>query len=163
MRERRAGEIARADEDDRPRLDVRQQRILLRATEAVQLVDEEERLLAVGATLGRRGDRASDLGDTVARGGEARRHGAHPGRDHRREGRLSAAGWPPEQQRRRLPALQEEPQRCARSDEGGLPHHLVERRRAHPRRERDGRGEGAEERRPFVHPPDHRTLSAALG
>ena len=54
----------RADQDHRAVLDVRQQRVLLRAVEAVDLVDEEDRALVrdLAAPL-RAGDDLADVGD----------------------------------------------------------------------------------------------------
>ena len=61
-----------AHQDDRARLHMRQQGILLRSRETMQLVNKEERLLAVFAALDRRGNRLADLSHAVACCGEAR-------------------------------------------------------------------------------------------
>jgi hypothetical protein len=49
-----------------------QEGILLSSREAMQLINEEEGLLSVFAALDRRCDRLADLGNTIARCGEAR-------------------------------------------------------------------------------------------
>jgi len=63
---------------------MRQQRILLRAAESVELINEEERLLTVCATLSCGGDRFSHLGHTIAccreTGGNCANSGGDDGR-----------------------------------------------------------------------------------
>ena len=141
------------DKDDRAGLNMREKRILLRAAEAVQLVDEEERLFTVSATLRCSGHRLAHLGDTVARCGEAGGDGAHGGSDHRRKRRLAGARRPPEEQRWHLTAIQESPQRRAGPYQRLLAHHLVDRRRPHPRSERRRWAEGTEKGRVVAHAP----------
>jgi hypothetical protein len=75
-----------------------QQRILLRATESVELINEEERLLTMRTTLRRCGDRLSHLGHTVACCGEAGGNGANSGGNDGRKRRLAGAWWPPEEE-----------------------------------------------------------------
>jgi hypothetical protein len=62
-----------------------EKRILLRATESMQLVNKEERLLAVCAALRRSGDRLAHFGHAVTCCGEAGGDGANSGGDHRRK------------------------------------------------------------------------------
>jgi hypothetical protein len=76
---------------------MRQQRILLRAAESVELVNEEKRLLTMRTALRRSGDRLSYLGHTVARCGEAGGNGANGGGNDGRKRRLAGAWWPPEE------------------------------------------------------------------
>ena len=75
-----------------------QQRILLGARETVQLINKEERLLAVFTTLDRRGDRLANLGHTVACRGEARGYRLQRRRDHSGECRFATPWWSPEQE-----------------------------------------------------------------
>ena len=127
----------RADERDRARLDVRQERVLLRLVEAVDLVEEQDGALAVlgQARLG--------LGDGVAQVLDARLHRREPdearvgarGEDARQR-RLARARRPPEDERGQHPlrggALENPP----RADQVRLADELVEVARAHPLGER---------------------------
>ena len=135
------------DQRDRAVLDVRQQGILLRLVEAVDLVEEEDRALAVEREpLLRLGDRAPDVGDT----GHHRAHRRELGADLRREqagqAGLAGARRSPQQQRREVAAGDAPAQRSALADEVLLPDELLEVPRAHPGRERLALGRWLEER-----------------
>ncbi len=137
----------RTDQRDRAVLDVRQQGILLRLVEAVDLVEEQDRALAVEREpLLRLGDRGPDVGDT----GHHRAHRRELGADLRREqpgqAGLARARRSPQQQRREVAAGDAPPQRSALADEVFLPDELLEVPRAHPGRERLALGRGLEER-----------------
>ena len=61
----------RPDDDDRPVLDVRQERVLLRLVEAMNLVDEDDRALALEREpIARRGDDLAQLADAAEHGAE---------------------------------------------------------------------------------------------
>jgi hypothetical protein len=75
-----------------------QEGILLRARETVQLIDKEERLLAVFTAFDRCGHRLADLGHTVTRCGEARWDRLQGRGDDGSECRFTTPRWPPEQE-----------------------------------------------------------------
>ena len=128
----------RADQDDRAVFDVRQQRILLRFVEAVNLVDEQDGALVIHlqALFG--------LFDDAADVAHARHHGVDllevaargVGDDHRQRG-LARARRPPQQDRGEQPiGLDGAPQEPPRPDDVVLPDVFVERTGAHPRGQR---------------------------
>ena len=136
----------RADQHDVARLDPRQERVLLRLVEAVDLVDEHDRPAAGGPPD------ALGLGHHVADFLDARQHRAE--RDEPRLGRvgddagerrLARARRAPQDDRLEQIALDRFPQRLARREQLLLPDELVEGPRPHalgerrPRR-RGGRG-----------------------
>ena len=127
----------RADQGDRPVLDVRQERVLLALVEAVDLVDEQDR----AASLEREpllglGDRPADLGDAR----HDRRHGPELGADgvgeEARERRLAGAGRAPQQEAREVAPRDRSAERAAIADEVALADELLERPRAHARGQR---------------------------
>ena len=123
----------RADEHAEPVLDVRQERVLLRAVEAVDLVDEEQRraptLAArdLGAVdrLAHFLDAGEDRGERLEP--EVRRLGDQP-----RERRLATPGRSEEQQRPGLPVGERSSQSASLPDHLLLAEELVEGPRAHP-------------------------------
>ena len=127
----------RADEDDVARFDAREERVLLRLVEAVDLVDEEDRPAAQAPPrfLRFRHDRANllDAGEHRAERDEV---GARDVRDQARERRLAGAGRAPEDDRLQAILLDRAAQRTPRADERLLPDELVQGPRPHPLRER---------------------------
>ena len=92
----------RRDEHDPAVLDARQQRVLLRLREAVDLVEEEDRRLAVEVALGQR--LLHDLAHVAHAGGDRRELDEPPARragDRLRERRLARAGRSPQDDRGR--------------------------------------------------------------
>jgi superfamily II DNA/RNA helicase len=132
---------------------MRQEGILLRATKAMQLIDEEERLLAMRAALDCCCNCLAYFGDPIACGREARWHGTHRSSNHGGEGRLPTPWWPPEKERRDFATVKEAPQRRTWSNQGDLTNNLIEARWAHARRKRRCGGEGAEEGLLLFHSP----------
>ena len=100
----------RADERDGAVLDVRQERVLLRLVEAVDLVDEQHGPLAVEREplLGI-GDSAPNLGHTGHDGRERREVGTDLASEEAGEGRLAGPRRAPEQQRREVAARDRPP------------------------------------------------------
>ena len=101
-----------AHEHHEPVLDGRQQRVLLRLVEAMDLVEKEDRALPArrAAVLGAR-EHVADLGTAgldrrLLLEGRARVDGEHPG-----ERRLAGAGRPVQDHRVRLALLDRRPQR----------------------------------------------------
>ena len=123
----------RADQRDVAGFDARQERILLRLVEAVDLVDEQDgaarRHAARGLGLGHHGLDVPDAGEHRAERDEvrARRRGDEPG--HRR---LAGARRAPQDDRLQRVALDGGAQRLAGRQQLLLAHELVERPRAHP-------------------------------
>jgi hypothetical protein len=133
----------RADEDDGARLDVREERVLLRLVEAVNLVDEDDRALA--ARTARRLGRRHHLLDVL----DAREHGAERDetrlravRDHARDGRLAGARRPPEDDGLQPIPVDRLAERPAGSEDLLLAHDLVEGAWAHPLGQRAARHRG---------------------
>ena len=127
----------RADQDHRAVLDPRQQRVLLRLVEAVDLVHEEDGALAeLAAALLRVGDGGADVGHAGQHrvdGDEVRPRGV--GDDPRQRG-LARARRPVEDHRAELVGLDGAAQQPARPHDVLLADELVQRARAHPRGER---------------------------
>ena len=127
----------RGHERDPPVLHAGQQRVLLRLGEAVDLVDEEHRLLPrARQPLARTLDRGAHLL-------HARRHRRDLDElpvglaaQHRGDGRLASAGRTPQQQRHRLVGLDQPAQRRAGLQQVLLAHQLLEGARTHPHGER---------------------------
>ena len=142
-REQRSGEReervlgGRADEHEETLFDEREQHVLLRAGEAVHLVEEQDRALAALAEPG-----PGPFGD-LAHVLDARAHRAErlerllaDARDEAGDRGLAGAGRTPDDDRREPVGLDEHPQRLPRPEQVLLADDLVERPRPQPRRER---------------------------
>ena len=109
---------------------MRQEPVLLRLVEAVDLVDEQQRPLAIRMSvpgrlehfpkLGHAGEDRADLDEVQIRLG-----GEKPG-----DGGLAHPRRPPEDQRRQRPRIQHHAQAALRPEQMGLPDDLAQRRRA---------------------------------
>ena len=145
-RQQRAGEReerilgGRADEHEQALFDVRQQRVLLRAVEAVHLVEEQDRAPAVLAHAGP--GPLGDLADVLHARGD-RRQGLERllggARHQTGDGGLAGAGRTPQHHRREAIGLDEHPQRTARPEQLLLADDFVER----PRPQAGGKGRTA--------------------
>ncbi len=141
------GRILRRGSDQREpsRLDVGQQRVLLGAIEAVDLVQEEDgsssRGRLVPGALRHLADVLHAYGDG-RKGQEARRRRRPGGHEQTCDRGLAAARRPPEHERRELLRLGQGAQRRARRQQVLLAQHLGERPWAHARGQR-GRRLGA--------------------
>jgi hypothetical protein len=137
-----------ADEDDRAALDVRQERVLLRLVEAMDLVDEEQDRLAAAAqlVLGLR-DHLSQLLHPVQHGGEP--DGAHAARlaQQPRQRGLAGARRTPQDERFEPSARQQIAQDPAGAEEMLLADELVDRPRPHALRQRGAGRHGRRGRR----------------
>ena len=127
----------RADEDDEALLDVREQRVLLGAVEAVHLVEEEDRALPVlPEPIARSVDDLANILDARAhRRQRLERLGGDAGDEPGDRG-LARAGRSPQHDRRQAVALDEDPQRTPRPEQVLLPDDLVQRARPQPCRQR---------------------------
>ena len=137
----------RPDQGDGAVLDVRQQRVLLRLVEPVDLVEEEDRAGAMqGQPVLRLGDRGPDLDHA----GHDRRQRDEMGADRvgqqSREARLARPRRAPQQGRGQVATGHAAAERSAFADEVALPDELLEAARAHARGERLALGRGMEER-----------------
>jgi hypothetical protein len=110
-----------------------QQRVLLRAVEAVDLVEEEH---GGAVALARPLDHRPDLGAPGFDRAVLLVGGAAGAGDDPRQRRLARAGRAVEDHRVQLPALDRPPQRRAGCEQRALADDLLERLRAHPHRER---------------------------
>ena len=126
----------RADEDDAALLDEREERVLLRLVEAVDLVDEDDRLPSEDAPLFRLPHHVLDVLDPARHGRE--RHEAGVGRqgDDVRERGLSHAGRPPEDHRRDLVVRDHPAEDLPLADQMPLAGHFVKGARPEPLRKR---------------------------
>ena len=108
----------RADERDRAAFHMREEGVLLRPVEAVDLVHEEDGAAAGGgaARLGLLEDRA-DAGDALGYGRKGDERGRHAAGEEAGQGRLPGPGRPPEDEAGDATALDELAQGPARSDE----------------------------------------------
>ena len=126
-----------ADQGEHTLFDRGQQGVLLRLVEAVHLVEEQDRALPV-----LRQAAARELDDVAhvlhtCRHRRARLEGpAGRARHQPGERGLARARRSPQDHRRQPVGLDEGAQRLSRAEESLLAHHLVERRRAQPGRER---------------------------
>ena len=126
----------RADEDDGPLLDERQERILLRLVEAVDFVDKKDGAETEQTPLlGPRHD-LLDLLDAARHGRIVDELGLGGVRDHVRKRGLADAGRSPKDHGRNLVPLDHLPQELPLADEMLLTDELREIARTHPRRER---------------------------
>ncbi len=121
----------RADQDHEARLDDRQQRVLLRLVEAMDLVDEEHRALPARAQpLAGARDHGLHVGLAGRDCGELLEDRPRARRDDARERGLARAGRPEEQRRGDAVLLDRAAQRGALADQLGLARELVQRARA---------------------------------
>ena len=141
-RQQRAGERegrvlgGRADQGDRAVLDLGEQAVLLRAVEAVDLVDEQQRRLAgVPARLGLLVDPAQ-VGDPRHHRRERDQRLTEPPRQQARERGLAAAGRAPEDDRAELAAGEHAAERRLRAEQMVLADQLVQALGAQPVGER---------------------------
>src|SRR5439155_2549292 len=126
----------RAEEDDVAVLDVREDDVLLRLVEAVDLVDEEDgALVREAADLARFLDELSKLRDAARHGGDPDEARLRHARRDRREGRLPGPRRSPQDHRRDLPRVERLSQEAALADDVLLPDELREVTRPHARRE----------------------------
>ena len=121
----------RADQPDVALLHVRQERILLRLVEAVNLVDEDDGPRAVLPRAFGVGHDLLDFFDPGEHGGELDELRLGHVRDDLGERGLARARRPPEDQRAGIVAIDLRAQRLARSDQVLLTDVLVERSRTH--------------------------------
>jgi hypothetical protein len=134
----------RAHEHDVPRLDVRQEDVLLRAVEAVDLVEEEDRPLGVpGAHRTRLLEHLAHLLHARRDGGVREEDRGGLRGDQPRQRGLAHARRAPEDQRRDAVLGDRAPQEPVGADDLGRPLDLVERARPHAVRERRGRDRSA--------------------
>ncbi len=134
----------RADQRHEAFLDAGQQRVLLRLVEAVDLVQEEDRPLALCAEpLAGAGEHLADVRHRRLDGRELLERGARRLGDDPRERRLSRAGRPVEDHRRDAILLDREAERAARADDVLLAREVLERGRPQALRKRRGRAEPA--------------------
>src|SRR5581483_11544072 len=133
-----------ADQREEAVLDVGQEGVLLGAVEAVDLVEEQDRALALLTEAGP--GPLHDLPHLLHAGGDGRHRleglGRGPGHQPG-DGGLAGAGRAPEDARRQPVGLDQRPQRLARRQQVLLAGHLVEGAGPHP----------ARQRRPGRHPP----------
>ena len=101
----------RAHEHDEPLLDGGQQRVLLGLVEAVDLVQEEDRVAAGAAALARARHHLAHLGAPGLDRGELLEGGVGVLGEHPRQRRLAGPGRPVEDHRVRLAGLDRGPQR----------------------------------------------------
>ena len=126
----------RPDERDQPLLDGGQQRVLLRLVEAVDLVEEEDRRAPGVAPLARPRDHLADLRPPRVDGRELLEGGVGVLGGHPRQRRLAGARRAVQDHRVRVAGLDRRAQRRALAEQVLLADEVVERARAHPRRER---------------------------
>ena len=127
----------RADQRDHALLDRRQQRVLLSLVEAVDLVEEENRPLSLGAEpLPCAGDHFAHLRDRRRHRGQLLERGAGRVRDDAGERRLAAPGRAVEHHRAHAVLLDRESKSRAGAEHVLLADELVERLRPQPKRER---------------------------
>ena len=137
MSEKNGFSVVAPIEHEQTLLDVREQRVLLRAVEAVDLVEEEDRALALLAQAG-----AGALGDLAhvlhARGDGRQRLERLAGGagDEAGDGGLAGAGRAPEDHRREPVGLDQDPQRLPGPEQVLLADDLVERAGPQAGRER---------------------------
>ena len=131
-----------ADQDHPTVLDRLQQRVLLALVEAMDLVDEEDRAAARWQGCATRLDCLSNVGDPGADRRKFDDVRAGGRRQDRSQRRFARARRPPEDQRGKLTALSDGPERRAWPDQVLLPHELVQRVGTHPGRQRCGTGDG---------------------
>ena len=162
-REQRCDDLERrvlgrgADERDRPVLDMRQDRVLLRLVEAMDLVDEQHGAQAGALMHGRLRHRLAQVGDA----GRDRAHGHHPrlrlGGEQSGERGLAAARRPPQDDARQVARPGQLAQHV---DHAPLADEVVELLRAHSGRQRGRRPDARLVRKELalVHPRSNSEL-----
>ena len=121
-----------ADQHDGAVLHHRQERVLLRAVEAVDLVDEQQRPLPGLAPRARRVEHFLEVGDAGEdRGNLLEMQLGGVGEQPRDRG-LAGAGRPPEDQRAERAGVEHARERAVGAEQMVLPDHLRERRRPQP-------------------------------
>ncbi len=129
----------RADEGERPRFDVGEERVLLPLVKAMNFIQKQDRPLplVVAALLGELDDLA-ELGDRPEHGAHRHEMRLRVLGDELGEARFADAGRPPEEQRRDAVGGEGPLEEAPLGDEVGLPEELAKRPRAHPLGEGDG-------------------------
>ncbi len=154
----------RADQDDRAPLDVRKKRILLSLVEAMDLVDEEHRLLALERQPVLRGlDDLPQLGNAPRHRRKRHEMGLRVPGDEMRQRRLARPRRPPKNHGGETIRLDGLPQRAVRRGDLVLPDKIGEFARAHPFRQRHlrrsaARGHGEEIGARVARSRHHRSL-----
>ena len=131
----------RADQNHGAVFDVRQKRVLLRAVETVDFIDEKQRASTRAAALNlqpffRRRDDAPHIGDAARHRRKIFKVRVAAPRDETRQRGFAAARRPEKQARRRASRFDHAAQRRARLHQMRLPDELVEIARPHARRQR---------------------------
>ena len=119
---------------------MRQQHILLRLVEAVQLIDKENRALpAQSHARAGLGDLLAYLAHVALHAVERHKDRTGAARNHEGQRRLPHAGRPVKNERGKAIRLNRAAQQLAGCEQVLLPGHLIERLGAHARRQRHGR------------------------
>ncbi len=124
---------------------MRQERVLLAAVPAVDLVDEENRARAEGEAFLGVGDDLANALHALGDGAEGDELGLGIARDEARDGGLAAPGRAPEEDRAGVALLDRVTERAAGAEDVVLAGDFVERARAHARGEGRGAGEDLED------------------
>ena len=127
----------RADEDDAAALDEREKRVLLRLVEAVDFVDEDNRLASEGTVFVRLVHHFLDFLDAARHRGECDEPGVRRPGDHVRERRLTNTRRAPEDHRGDDIALDHPAQYLPLADEMRLAYDFVKRAWPQAFRKRD--------------------------
>ena len=152
----------RADQRQRPLLDRRQQRVLLGLVEAVDLVEEEDRPLAVGAeTLPAEAITSRTCADRGGHGRQLLEGRAGRVRDHARERRLPAPGRPVQDRGADAVLRDREPQRGMLAEDLLLADEILEPLRPHAHGQRSRRLGAARWLRPRRGRPRHGSMLRA--
>ncbi len=121
----------RADEGEQPRLDMRQEGVLLRLVEAVHLVDEDDGR-AAGAARGLGAlDRLADVLDTGEHGRQHDEIGIHRSGHQPCQRGLAHARRAPQDHRMQVRRFEGHAQRATGAEQVRLAGHFVERARTH--------------------------------
>ncbi len=122
----------RADEDDDPILDVAEQHILLRAVEAVDFVEEEDRPLGVLQAIAGAGEDVADFLDADRRCVDGLEGGLGALGDDLSQGRFAGAGRAVEDRAGQPIGVQQAAEELAGAEEVLLTDEFVQRSRPHP-------------------------------
>jgi hypothetical protein len=126
----------RTDQHDRPVLHVREERVLLGAVEAVDLVDEQQRALPDLTPPLRGEEHLAQVGNPGERRGQRLEHQVGPLGREPRDRRLAAAGRSPQHHRGQPVRGEHPPDRGVVGEQVVLPHDVREGPGAQPVRER---------------------------